>query len=58
MPDFPIDPELRIRVNPPGVLRRATEAMAFIRKMTLGCAGRAAGQTNSVYQTENGQSAV
>ncbi len=41
MPDFPIDPELRIRVNPPGVLRRTTEAMAFIRKMTLGCAGRA-----------------
>ena len=41
MPAFPIDPELRIRVSPPGVLRRTTDAMAFIRKMTLGCAGRA-----------------
>jgi hypothetical protein len=41
MPAFPIDPELRIRVSPPGVLRRTTDAMAFIRKMTLGRAGRA-----------------
>jgi hypothetical protein len=41
MPDFPIDPELRIRVSPPVILRRTTEAMTFIRKMTLGCAGRA-----------------
>jgi hypothetical protein len=41
MPAFPIDPELRIRVSPPGVLRRTTDAMAFIRKMTLGHAGRA-----------------
>jgi hypothetical protein len=41
MPDFPIDPELRIRVSPPGVLRCTTEAMTFIRKMTLGRAGRA-----------------
>jgi hypothetical protein len=41
MPDFPIDPELRICASPPGVLRRTAEAMAFIRKMTLGRAGRA-----------------
>jgi hypothetical protein len=41
MPDFPIDPELRIRVNPPSVLRRTTEAMAFIRKMTLSRSGQA-----------------
>jgi hypothetical protein len=34
MPDFPIDPELRIRASPPVVLRRTTEAV-FIRKMTL-----------------------
>jgi hypothetical protein len=43
MPDFPIDPELRIRARPPIVLRRTTEAVAFIRKMTLsqaGCAWR------------------
>jgi hypothetical protein len=39
MPDFPIDPELRIRVSPRGVLRRTTEATAFIRKMTLGRTG-------------------
>ncbi|MFZ3377974.1 MAG: hypothetical protein WA183_20695 [Chthoniobacterales bacterium] len=41
MPDFPIDPELRIRGSPPAILRRTTEAIAFIRKMTLGRAGRA-----------------
>jgi hypothetical protein len=41
MPDFPIDPELRIRVSPPVILRGTTEAMTFIRKMTLGRAGRA-----------------
>src|SRR6266446_1201561 len=35
MPDFPIDPELRIRARPPVVLRRTTEAVGFIRKMTL-----------------------
>jgi hypothetical protein len=35
MPDFPIDPELRIRTSPPVVLRRTTEAVGFIRKMTL-----------------------
>jgi hypothetical protein len=35
MPDFPIDPELRIRASPPVVLRRTTEAVGFIRKMTL-----------------------
>ncbi len=35
MPDFPIDPELRIRASPPVVLRRTTEAVGFIQKMTL-----------------------
>lgn len=35
MPDFPIDPELRIRTSPPVVLRRTTEAVGFIRKMAL-----------------------
>src|SRR6266496_491478 len=35
MPDFPIDPELRLRTSPPVVLRRTTEAVGFIRKMTL-----------------------
>jgi hypothetical protein len=33
MRDYPIDPELRIRVTPPRVLRRTTEAMAFVREM-------------------------
>jgi hypothetical protein len=41
MPDYPIDPELRIRGSPRVILRRTTEAMAFIRKMTLGRPGRA-----------------
>ena len=35
MPDFPIDPELRIRASPPIVLRRTTEALNFIRKAAL-----------------------
>ena len=35
MPDFPIDPELRIRARPPIVLRRTTEAVDFIRKAAL-----------------------
>jgi hypothetical protein len=35
MPDFPIDPELRIRTSPPVVLCRTTEAVGFIRKMAL-----------------------
>ena len=34
MPDFPIDPELRIRASPPIVLRRTTEAVDFIRKVS------------------------
>ena len=33
MPDFPIDPELRIRARPPIVLRRTTDAVNFIRKV-------------------------
>jgi hypothetical protein len=41
MPDFPIDPELHIRGSPPRVLRRTTEAMAFIQKMILSRSGRA-----------------
>jgi hypothetical protein len=35
MPAFPIDPELRIRASPPVVLGCTTEAMEFIRKVTL-----------------------
>jgi hypothetical protein len=35
MPDFPIDPELRIRATPPIVLRRTTQALDFIRKLAL-----------------------
>ena len=35
MPDFPIDPELRIRASPPIVLRRTTEAVEFIRQLVL-----------------------
>ena len=41
MPDFPIDPELRIRASPPIVLRRTTEAIEFIRRMTLSSPNRA-----------------
>jgi hypothetical protein len=40
MSDFPIDPELHIRVSPPRVLRRTTEAVAFIREMAEGSSGR------------------
>jgi hypothetical protein len=39
MPDFPIDPELRV-ASPRVVLRRTTEAAGFIRKMTLSRAGQ------------------
>ena len=35
MPDFPIDPELRIRATPTIVLRRTSEAVDFIRKVAL-----------------------
>jgi hypothetical protein len=41
MPDFPIDPELRIRTSPPVVLRRTTEAVDFIRKVALSTPDRA-----------------
>jgi hypothetical protein len=41
MPDFPIDPELRIRASPPIVLRRTTEAVDFIRKVGLSTPDRA-----------------
>ena len=35
MPDFPIDPEVRIRATPSIALRRTTEAVDFIRKLRL-----------------------
>jgi hypothetical protein len=41
MPDFPIDPELRIRATPSIVLRRTTEAVDFIRKVALSSSDRA-----------------
>ena len=41
MPDFPIDPELRIYASPPVVLRRTSEAVEFLRKMALSSPGRA-----------------
>src|SRR5262249_40906493 len=41
MPDFPIDPELRIRASAPMVLRRTSEAIEFIRKTTLSSPSRA-----------------
>ena len=41
MPDFPIDPELRIRGSPPVVLRRTTEAAGFIRRMMVSRADHA-----------------
>ena len=41
MPDFPIDPELRIRARPPVVLRRTTEAVDFIRKVAVSTPDRA-----------------
>jgi hypothetical protein len=40
MPDYPIDPELRIRASPEEVLRRTTEAVEFIRKMMSSYSGR------------------
>jgi hypothetical protein len=41
MPDFPIDPELRIRASPPIVLRRTTEAIELIRQLALSSPDRA-----------------
>ena len=41
MPDFPIDPELRVRTPPPIILRRTTEAVDFIRKVALSSSDRA-----------------
>jgi hypothetical protein len=35
MPDFGIDPELRIRASPEKVLRRTSEALNFIREIML-----------------------
>jgi hypothetical protein len=39
MPDYPIDPELRIRASPEKVVRRTTEAVEFIRQMTSSHSG-------------------
>ena len=41
MPDFPIDPELRVRTTPPIILGRTTEAVDFIRKVALSSSDRA-----------------
>jgi hypothetical protein len=41
LPDFPINPELRIRASPPIVLRCTTEAVDFIRKVALSTPDRA-----------------
>jgi hypothetical protein len=41
MPDFPIDPELRIRASPPIVLHRTIEAVGFIRQQVMSGADRA-----------------
>jgi hypothetical protein len=41
MHEFPIDPKLHIRANPPVVLRCTSEAVKFIRKMALSSRGRA-----------------
>ena len=41
MPDFPIDPELRIRATPPIVLRRTTQVLDLIRKLALSSSDRA-----------------
>ena len=41
MPDFPIDPELRIRGRAPIVLRCTSDAVGFIRKMALSIPGHA-----------------
>jgi hypothetical protein len=41
MPDFLIDPEPHIRVRPPVVLRHTTEAVGFLRKITLSRPGQA-----------------
>ena len=41
MPDFPIDPELRIRASPREVLRRTIEAVDFIRRIALTRPGHA-----------------
>jgi len=40
MPDFPIDPELRIRASPPLILRRTSAAVDFIRQVTLSSTDR------------------
>jgi hypothetical protein len=39
MPDYPIDPELRIRASPEVVLNRTAEAVEFIRRMASSHSG-------------------
>ena len=41
MPDFPIDPEVRIRATPSIVLRCTTAAVDFVRKVALSSSDRA-----------------
>src|SRR5437764_5887667 len=41
MPDFAIDPEVRIRATPSIVLRRTTQAIDLIRKLALSSSDRA-----------------
>jgi hypothetical protein len=41
MPDFAIDPELRIRARPEKILRRTSEALQFIREIMPSRPGRA-----------------
>jgi hypothetical protein len=40
MPDFPIDPELRVRAGAERVLLRTNDALQFIRTMMLSRTGR------------------
>jgi hypothetical protein len=41
MPDFAIDPELRVRARPEKVLRRTSEALQFLREITPSRSSRA-----------------
>jgi hypothetical protein len=47
MPDFAIDPELRIRAKPERVLRRTNDAVRFIREIMLSRRGH---QWRSILQ--------
>lgn len=53
MPDFPIDPELRIRASPELVLRNTSEVLGFLREMSQsGRAWNELEQTFEVIQDE------